>query len=437
MRLRVCTVLLLATFTAFAPGSLRAQAPASSPTATNSAAMPVTEYTLPPDKLAKAKALYDVRGKFRVLGPLYYLFLLWVLLRFGIAARLRDIAERTHRLRVVQAAVFVPLLLLVLAFLELPVSMYQHHVSVSYGLSVQGWASWFTDYSKAFGVNLFVYFLVLWGVTNFIRMSPRRWWFYAWLAAAPLVVFAFFITPLLIDPLFNKFEPLAATNPQLVDALERVMHAGGVDVPRDRMFLMKASAKTTTLNAYVTGFGASKRVVVWDTTVQKLPTPELLFLFGHEMGHYVLHHVRTGMLLTIAGLLLGLYVLYRIANWMFARFHERWHMRALSDWAAVPLLLLVFYVLNYVSLPISNAISRQIEHNADIYGLEVTHDINANAPQVAARSFQVLGELSLEYPYTSKFVEFWYYDHPTIGDRVRFASQYDPWSKGAKPKYVK
>jgi Zn-dependent protease with chaperone function len=112
-------------------------------------------------------------------------------------------------------------------------------------------------------------------------------------------------------------------------------------------------------------------------------------------------------------------------------------MRSLGDWAAVPMLLLIFYVLNYASLPISNGISRVLEHNADVYGLEVTHSVNADPQQAAAHSFQLLGELSLEYPYTNKFVRFWYYDHPAIGDRVRWASEYDPWSKGEKRKYVK
>jgi Zn-dependent protease with chaperone function len=203
------------------------------------------------------------------------------------------------------------------------------------------------------------------------------------------------------------------------------------------MFLMDASKKVTTLNAYVTGFGPSKRIVIWDTTIKNASTPETLFVVGHEMGHYVLNHIVIGIAATAVGLFLGFYLLYVIANWAFARFKQRWQMRELSDWAAVPMLLLIFSILSTISQPIGSGFSRTLEHNADIYGLEVTHGINANSQEVAAHAFQVLGELSLSYPYPNRFVVFWYADHPPIPDRVPFAHSYDPWSKGEQPKYVK
>jgi Zn-dependent protease with chaperone function len=203
------------------------------------------------------------------------------------------------------------------------------------------------------------------------------------------------------------------------------------------MFLMKASEKVTTLNAYVSGFGPSKRVVVWDTTIKNASTPETLFVFGHEMGHYVLNHIRIGLGLGAVGLFIGFYLLYRIANWVFPRFQQRWRMRELSDWTGLFMLLLIFSIMNTISEPIGNGVSRQLEHNADVYGLEVTHGLNPNSQEAAAHAFQVLGELALSYPYPSKAVVFWYANHPPIPDRVRFAHNYDPWSKGEQPKYVK
>jgi STE24 endopeptidase len=302
---------------------------------------------------------------------------------------------------------------------------------------VQGWGSWFADVAKGQALSLVILISAIWGVTNLIRKSPRSWWFYTWLVAVPFVILLIFLAPLVIDPLFNKFEPLDKTNPQLVDAIEQVTKRGGLEIPRDRMFLMKASEKVTTLNAYVTGFGPSKRVVVWDTTIKNASTPETLFVFGHEMGHYVLNHIVIGIAATAGGLFIGLYLLYRIANWAFPRFQQRWHMRELSDWSAVPMLFLIFSLLSLISQPIGSAISRQLEHNADIYGLEVTHGINPNSQEAAAHAFQVLGELSLSYPDPSDFYVFWYADHPPIRDRVPFARNYDPWSKGEQTKYVK
>ncbi len=395
------------------------------------------QYTLPPDKLAKSKALYDLRTKLLFIGTGYSLLVLLALLALGIAAKYRDWAERVSKYRFVQALIFVPLLLVTLTVLELPLDAYQQHVSRQYGLSVQGWVSWFGDVAKGQAVSLIMFTFVIWGITSLIRKSPRRWWFYAWLLAMPVAVFVVFLAPLVLDPLFNNFEPLDKTNPQLVDAIERVAARAGQNIPRDRIFLMDASKKVTTLNAYVTGFGPSKRIVVWDTTLKNATIPETLFVVGHEMGHYVLNHVVIGMASLAVGMFFGFYLLYAIANWALPRFQQRWHMRGLSDWAAVPMLLLIFSLLNIVADPISNTIGRQIEHNADIYGLEVTHGINPNSQEAAAHAFQVLGELSLSYPYPSRFVVFWYADHPPISDRVPFAHNYDPWSKGEQPKYVK
>ncbi len=436
------SLLLLVICLSFMPQKALAQAPAAPPsptanTAQSAPAMQTSEYTLPPDKLAKSTALYDLRGKLRIIDTLYGLLILLGLLYFGVAAKYRDIAEAAGKNRLVQALIFVALLLITTTALQLPLDAYQQSISRQYGLSVQGWASWFGDVFKGMLVALVIFTLAAWGITSLIRKSPKRWWFYAWLCAVPFVIFLIFIAPVIIDPLFNKFEPLDKSNPELVTAIQQVTKRGGMDIPRDRMFLMKASEKVTTLNAYVTGFGPSKRVVVWDTTIKNATTPETLFVFGHEMGHYVLNHILIGIAATAVGLFIGFYLLYRIANWTFPRFQQRWRMHEPWDWAALVMLLLIFSIMGTLSAPIGNGFSRQLEHNADVYGLEVTHGINANSQEAAAHAFQVLGELALSYPYPSKAVVFWYADHPPIPDRVRFAHNYDPWSKGEQPKYVK
>jgi STE24 endopeptidase len=432
----LCFVLL--SLGALAQGSGAAPTPAAVQAAgTTEATGPTTAYTLPPDKLAKAKALYDLRGRLRIIETVYGLVVLLAILYFGTVARYRDWAEKAFKYSFLQALIVVPLYLLITNLLDLPLDAYQHSVSLQYGLSVQQWGSWFADAAKGWVVGAVIATPVCWLMIFIIRRSPRRWWFYFWLILQPIIVLLFIAGPLIIDPLFNKFEPLDKNNPQLVDAIEKVTQRGGLVIPRERMFLMKASEKTTELNAYVTGFGPSKRVVVWDTTIQKTTTPETLFVFGHEMGHYVLGHVVLGLVLTSVGLFIGLYLLYRICGWALPRFGARWHIRALGDWAALPMIFLIFGILGFFAAPIANTISRQIEHNADVYGLEVTHGINANSQEVGAHAFQVLGEISLVYPYPSRFVTLWYGNHPAIPDRVRFAHDYDPWSKGESPKYVK
>lgn len=434
------SLLLLALGLSFLSQKAVAQTPAASPSPAAAQPTPATQtsvYTLPPDKLAKSKALYDLRGKLRIIDTIYGLLILLGLLYFGIAARFRDWAESSAKNRFVQALIFVALFLVTTTALQFPLDAYQQKISLQYGLSVQGWVSWFGDVLKGMLVGYVFLTVVAWLIATLIRVSPRRWWLYSWAVIFVLLVFVVAISPVVIDPLFNKFEPLDKSNPQLVDAIEKVTQRGGLTIPRDRMFLMKASEKVTTLNAYVTGFGPSKRVVVWDTTIKNATTPETLFVYGHEMGHYVLNHIVIGLAAAAVGLFIGFYLLYRIANWAFPRFQQRWRMHEPWDWTALVMLLLIFSIMSTLSAPIGNGFSRQLEHNADVYGLEVTHDINPNSQEAAAHAFQVLGELALSYPYPNDFYVFWYADHPPINERVPFAHSYDPWGKGEQPKYVK
>jgi Zn-dependent protease with chaperone function len=428
----------IASHTTFAQAPVTSPSASATPAAAQSApAMQTAQYTLPPDKLAKSKAIYDLRGKLRIIDTVYGLLILLGLLYLGVAARYRDWAEASGKNRFVQALIFVALFLITTTALQLPLDAYQQSISLKYGLSVQSWGSWLGDVGKGMVVGFVIFSFLAWLVTALIRKSPRRWWLYSWMCTFAVVIFVIFISPYVIDPLFNKFEPLDQSNPQLVTAIQQVTKRGGMDIPRDRMFLMKASEKVTTLNAYVTGFGPSKRVVVWDTTITNATTPETLFVFGHEMGHYVLNHIVIGLTAAAIGLFIGFYLLYRIANWVFPRFQQRWRMHEPWDWAALVMLVLIFSIMSTLSSPIGNGFSRQLEHNADVYGLEVTHGINANSQEAAAHAFQVLGELSLSYPYPNKFVVFWYADHPPINERVPFAHNYDPWGKGEQPKYVK
>jgi STE24 endopeptidase len=440
MKLQYAVALAFLLMMIFAPMFGQTPAAAPSPVAAATPSAPATQtsaYTLPPDKLAKSKALYDLRGTLRIVGTVWSFVTLLAILYFGVVARYRDWAEKISKSRFVQGLVVIPLFVLTLDILDMPLVAYQQSISRRYGLSVQGWGSWFGDALKGELITLLLSLVLLGLMMWVIRNSPRRWWFYFWLIALPILFFVIFISPYVIDPLFNKFEPLDKTNPELVTQIERVTSKGGLNIPRDRMFLMKASEKVTTLNAYVTGFGPSKRVVVWDTTIQKASTPETLFVFGHEMGHYVLNHVVIGLCAAAAGLFIGLFLVYRLSGWFLNKFGARWQIRELGDWAALPMIFLIFSILGFIAQPIGANFSRQLEHNADIYGLEVTHGINANPQESAAHAFQVLGELSLSYPYPSPLVVFWYYDHPSIPDRVRFAHQYDPWGKGEQPKYVK
>jgi Zn-dependent protease with chaperone function len=397
----------------------------------------VTEYNLPPDKLAKAEALYKTRTALYLADMVFGIAVLWVLLKLRLAPVFRDLAERASTNTFMQALVFVPLLILLIAVASLPIEIYGHHISLAYGLSVQGWASWAGDWCKAQAVSLVILVPMVFALFRIIRKSPQRWWFYFWLLTLPFLVLLIFVTPIILDPMFNTFEPLEKKQPMLVSQIEKVTQRGGLSIPRDRMFEMEASAKVTTYNAYVTGIGATKRVVVWDNTSRDLTIPETLFVFGHEMGHYVLNHIYKGLAFYAGTSLLGFWLGRQVVRAMLARWGEAWQIRGLSDLAALPVLVLTLSLLMLVGEPIGNAFSRHIEHQADIYGLEVTHGLFPNNNQVAASSFQKLGEKSYDYPDPNPILVFWSYTHPTIADRVRFSLQYDPWHTPAGPRYVK
>jgi STE24 endopeptidase len=397
----------------------------------------VTEYTLPPDKLAKSAALRKTRWIEFAVDSIYGLALLLLFLYARWTVTFRDIAERVSRSLFVQSWIFVPLFVIALSVLDLPPELYGHHISRAYGLSVQGWASWFADWAKELGLEIVIGALVLWLMYLIIRKSPRYCWFYFWMVAVACMAFVVFIAPKVIEPMFNKFVPLESTNPALVTKIEEVVHRAGLTIPRDRMFEMKASEKTTELNAYVTGYGATKRVVVWDTTEQKMTSPQTLFVFGHEMGHYVLGHVWKGMVFAAALMLVLFYLGYRLSLWLIRECGGRWGILNLGDWASLPLLILVISVLSFFSEPIDNGFSRVLEHHADIYGLEVIHGIVPDSNQAAAQGFQVLGENSLDYPHPNPFLAWWFGSHPTIPDRVKFAVAYNPWANGESPQFVK
>jgi Zn-dependent protease with chaperone function len=408
----------------------------SAPSAVTASRQTISSYSLPPGQMRKSEALYRARTVVYVAATAYEIAVLAALLMLRIAPRYRDLAERLARGRLLQAVIFVPLLLITCGFLALPIELYRHHLQLSYGLSVQSWGSWFWDRAKMEMVTLLVLVPLLWGFYALIARSPARWWIHAWLAALPVLVFMVFVAPVVLDPLFNHFEPLEKTRPELVSAIEQVAHRGGLQISPARIFLMNASQKLTTYNAYVTGIAATKRVVVWDTTARDLTVPQVLFIFAHEMGHYVLDHVYKGMAFAAALMLAALALAKIIADEALARWRRQWSIRGLSDWASLPLLMLIFAVLSFLGEPLANGFSRHLEHQADIYGLEVTHAIVPDAPETAAQDFQLLGEKSLSYPYPNRWFVFWTYDHPPIAQRLRFALQYDPWGRGQPTEYV-
>jgi STE24 endopeptidase len=403
-----------------------APAATTNPAETSPSPAVTTSYRLSPEKYQQAVAYSRAGYRLYFVSVFWNLAILLLLLRTRLIARLRDFAEARTKQRVLQAAVIVPLLFAALALLNLPIRIYWHHLSLFFQQSIQSWPSWFWDWTKVRFLTIALASLIVLILFAVIRRRPRAWWFLAWLGAIPLAAFLVFISPLYIDPLFNKFDPLQEKNPQLVESIVALTNHAGYPIPPSHMFLMEASVKTNSINAYVTGLGSSKRIVIWDTSIRKTTPNELLYIVGHEMGHYVLGHVAKGFAFFLAMLFFALYLAYRLLQWMIARWGPAWGIRGQSDWAALGVLLLIFQLFDFFGDPIGNAFSRSEEHAADAYGLELIQGLIPNANEVAAHSFQVLGEEDLEDPAPSKFITFWLYSHPPLNDRLRFARDFKP-----------
>jgi STE24 endopeptidase len=394
------------------------------------------DYSLSPDDLAKSQHLTAIRVTMHFAEEAWGIVSLLLLLWLGVIAWMRDTAVKVSANRWTQGYVFLLLYLLAGFLLSLPLDMYSQHLSRKYGLSVQHWGSWFGDQAKAFALTWIIGGLLLMLLFWIIRKMPRSWWLVFSLVSIPIILFGIFAAPY-IEPLFNKYEPLQKNNPELVAQLEKVVQKGHMDIPPERMFLMKASEKVTTLNADVEGFGHSKRVVVWDTSIKKFKTDEIVFVFGHESGHYVLNHIVYGLLFSILGVFLAFFLGYHFVQGAIRRFGLKWGIPAQTDWSALAVLLLAFSLLGLVSEPINSFASRHDEHAADVYGQEAIHGLVADPQATAQGAFDVLGSTSFADPNPSPLYELWTYSHPAIGRRAAFGKAYNPWVPGMEPKYFK
>lgn len=392
-------------------------------------------YSLPPEKLAEAMALNRIRVWVAVAGSVWGLIVLWALLATGTVTRLDVWTRETLKPGWMQGIGFFAIVLVILALADIPLGIIAHTASLKYHISVQAWGPWFLDIAKGLGVSLAIGVPVALFLNWVVRRSPRRYWIWIWFISLPLVLIGAFLEPLVLDPIFNKYSALETTHPALVAKLEEVVARTGTQIPPSRMFLMKASEKSNGINAYVTGIGSSKRFVMWDTTMDRMPNDEIMFIFGHESGHYVLNHIPKGLALMMAGLLFMFWACAHVAEWMVQRYGERWRVTSMASRTGFMVLFFAFSIGNFVSTPVANSISRHFEHEADVYGQEAIHGLVADPQKTAVSGFNHMGEAWLEDPDPNAFVEFWMGSHPSVQERAKFAEQYDPWANGGHGKF--
>jgi len=362
-----------------------------------------------------------------VIDTLWALAVPALLLFTGLSARMRDLAWKIGRKWFFAVAIYAVLFALIGFVLGLPLSYYEDFVREhAYGLSSQTAAKFWSDQILGIAISCLFLALTLWFPYWLLRKSPRRWWLYTGLASVPLLIVVFFVQPIWIDPLFNHFGPMK--NKALEASILNEADRAGIE--GSRVFEVAKSVDTNTVNAYVTGFLNTKRVVLWDTILAKLDTQEILLVVGHEMGHYVLGHVQEGIALGAFLTLLGLWFVHRTAQGLIARYRERFGFTELSDIASVPLMALLFSLVILLLTPAILAVTRHDEHEADRFGLEITHD-NYHC----ATAFLKLQAENLSNPRPGLIYKLWRSSHPPVGERIDFCNEYRPWEKGEPLKY--
>lgn len=259
-----------------------------------------------------------------------------------------------------------------------------------------------------------------------IKKYEKKWWVYAWLLSVPFTLFLYFIQPVVIDPLYNKFYPLQD------EALkEKILNiADKADIPAENVYEVNMSEKTNALNAYVNGIGSNLRIVLWDTTLNKLSDNQVLFVMAHEMGHYVMNHLYWNLISSIVLSFLGLWigsVIYR--KWV-EKYGKSWGVKGIGDLAALPVLLLIFSLLSFAISPVENAVSRKAERDADLYAIEMTKN-----PEAAVGAFQQLATVSLSEVNPPKIVKWFLYGHPTMLERIHFLDSYNTGKAIDKEEY--
>lgn len=317
----------------------------------------------------------------------------------------------------------VPLAVLALGaigrFATLPFSIALWRRRLSEGLSTQGWGDWFVDIVLNLLVTTVTTSLAILVVMGCARWRERWWPALAAALAAALVVLASFVYPLLVEPLFNDFEPLPEG--ELHAAILALGETEGVDV--DEILVADASRRTTTLNAYVSGFAGTHRVVLYDTAVTGLDRDQLLSIVAHELAHAKHRDVLVGTGLGAAGAVVGIGLLALIVGRPLLR--RRSGADSITDPAVVPLVLALVAIGSFLVAPVQNGISRQIERRADVTALETTHD-----PQAFIAMQRELAVRSVADPTPNPFGQFWFGSHPPMLERVALALRYAEEEQG-------
>jgi STE24 endopeptidase len=369
-----------------------------------------------PETRARAVRYSRIREWLVLVGMVWSLVTNALALTTGSSARLRAWAKQVAPPRLGPVMPYAAVGTIVSALASLPLSyLGGYEVERRFGLSEQTRRSWLADQLKALGVGLALGAPIAQGVYWIIRRYPRRWWAILSALTIPLTVVLVNLAPVLILPLFNKYEPLK--DDALVERIRALAAREGVTV--SAVLQMNMSKQTKKPNAFFTGLGNTKRIVVADTLLDNFSADEVEVVLAHELAHQVHHDLWKGIAVGALTTVVTAFLVSRLAPRFIGRFGDGWELeteRGVGDVAALPLLGLLAGGTGLGLAPLVNGwVRRFVEHAADAYALRLTGNAEA-----FVGSMEKLGRLSLADPNPPVLVKHLLYDHPPIGERIAF-----------------
>lgn len=298
---------------------------------------------------------------------------------------------------------YLALIVLLLSLLTFPLDYYRGFIlEHRFGLSLQSFSAWLADYAKNFSISFLLTVLALCGLHLLMARLPGRWWPAAGIFVALFLVLSTYLYPLIIDPLFYRFTTLE--DEEMHSSIIEMSKEAGIEV--DKVLVADASRRTAKVNAYFTGMGRTKRIVIFDNLLTGFSKEEILAVIAHEMGHWKHSHIFKGIILGAAGIFLGFFLLQKLLD----------GMRAGAGIRSLTLALLYFSLFSFVSLPVQNAFSRAFERQADLEAIRLTGN-----PRATVSLEQNLAKANLADVDPHPFVKFVLYTHPPVMERIELA----------------
>src|SRR5215218_4186101 len=369
---------------------------------------------LPADRIAAAESFAAALRPASLASLLLGLAVAAVLGLTPLGARLvRGVARPLRGGWVWQVLLGVLALSVIGRLVTLPLAAYGEVVRHRYGLSTRSWPLWARDVAVSTAIDAGLTALTLLGLVWLVRRAPRTWWAWAAGAAAALVVVGSFLWPVVIEPAFNRFEPLPAGS--LRTELLQLAEDNGT--PVQDVLVSDASRRTTALNAYVSGFGSTRRIVLYDTVLDRLPDAQIESIVAHELGHVSTDDVLTGTLTGALGAGAAVALLGWLLSW--TPLLRRAGAESPGDPRVVPLILFLLAIGTVLSTPVQNLVSRHIEARADVHALDLTGD-----PRAFLTMQQDLALTNLSDPDPPAAWQWFFGSHPTTAQRVAMAQDW-------------